>query len=157
VYLSCPTNPLLLLTVSAELGHEPREASPRSLLYSYCNFLSAGSYKAPRPPRTCLTCLFWDKRGKRVLKAQFNPLRNQLSNVYTGHLSAKMKHTLNKYTTQYRHSLFVRSEKRPRTHSSMQAADRIRRHLVLHLTPQVYQLNWIRNKLFLYLHHVDTC
>lgn len=69
----------------------PKTAFTEGCFWKEHNFHFTKSDKAPKALRICLKYLFGDRRGKRLLKACFNSVWNQLTNIYTGQLSAKMK------------------------------------------------------------------
>lgn len=69
----------------------PKTAFTEGCFWTEHNFHFTKSDKAPKALRICLKYLFGDRRGKRLLKACFNSVWNQLTNIYTGQLSAKMK------------------------------------------------------------------
>lgn len=69
----------------------PKTAFPEGHFWTEHNFHFTESNRAPKALRICLKYLFGDRRGKRLLKACFNSVWNQLTNIYTGQLSAKMK------------------------------------------------------------------
>lgn len=88
VMLKSFTFPDPFCTISASTPRQPSQkaASEQNITFTLPNLT-----KLPRPLRICLKYLFGDRRGKRLLKACFNSVWNQLTNIYTGQLSAKMK------------------------------------------------------------------